>query len=338
MKLLTAAIPCYNSAEYMRHAIDTLLSGGDDMEIIIVNDGSKDDTEKIGLEYQEKYPSIVRVISQENGGHGEAVNTGLANATGLYFKVVDSDDWVSEKALSEILAKLKELIADGNSPDLFLANYVYEKVGAKRKKVIHYNRALPKNQIFTWDDIMHFKQSQNILMHSAIYRTKLIKDCGLKLPKHTFYVDNIFVYQPLPYVKTMYYMDVNLYRYFIGRDDQSVNEKIMIKRIDQQLRVTKIMIESHNLAQIKSKKLRNYMIKYLSMMMAICSVFLIKEGSDESIAKKEALWEYLKNYDKWLYKRIRSHILGRSMNLPGKFGRRVVEVGYAITRKIYGFN
>jgi glycosyltransferase involved in cell wall biosynthesis len=322
----------------MRHAIDTLLSGGDDMEIIIVNDGSKDDTEKIGLEYQEKYPSIVRVISQENGGHGEAVNTGLANATGLYFKVVDSDDWVSEKALSEILAKLKELIADGNSPDLFLANYVYEKVGAKRKKVIHYNRALPKNQIFTWDDIMHFKQSQNILMHSAIYRTKLIKDCGLKLPKHTFYVDNIFVYQPLPYVKTMYYMDVNLYRYFIGRDDQSVNEKIMIKRIDQQLRVTKIMIESHNLAQIKSKKLRNYMIKYLSMMMAICSVFLIKEGSDESIAKKEALWEYLKNYDKWLYKRIRSHILGRSMNLPGKFGRRVVEVGYAITRKIYGFN
>ena len=185
---------------------------------------------------------------------------------------------------------------------------------------------------------MHFKQSQNILMHSAIYRTKLIKDCGLKLPKHTFYVDNIFVYQPLPYVKTMYYMDVNLYRYFIGRDDQSVNEKIMIKRIDQQLRVTKIMIESHNLAQIKSKKLRNYMIKYLSMMMAICSVFLIKEGSDESIAKKEALWEYLKNYDKWLYKRIRSHILGRSMNLPGKFGRRVVEVGYAITRKIYGFN
>ncbi|MDI9489173.1 MAG: glycosyltransferase, partial [Bacillota bacterium] len=251
MKLLTAAIPCYNSAEYMRHAIDTLLSGGDDMEIIIVNDGSKDDTEKIGLEYQEKYPSIVRVISQENGGHGEAVNTGLANATGLYFKVVDSDDWVSEKALSEILAKLKELIADGNSPDLFLANYVYEKVGAKRKKVIHYNRALPKNQIFTWDDIMHFKQSQNILMHSAIYRTKLIKDCGLKLPKHTFYVDNIFVYQPLPYVKTMYYMDVNLYRYFIGRDDQSVNEKIMIKRIDQQLRVTKIMIESHNLAQIK---------------------------------------------------------------------------------------
>ena len=338
MKLLTAAVPCYNSAAYMRRAIETLLSGGDCMEIIIVNDGSTDDTEKIALEYQEKYPDIVRVISQENGGHGEAVNTGLANATGLYFKVVDSDDWVSEKALLQVMATLKELIADGNSPDLFLANYVYEKVDAKKKKVINYNWALPKDRIFTWDDIMHFKQSQNILMHSTIYRTKLLKDCGIRLPKHTFYVDNIFVYQPLPFVKTLYYMDVNLYRYFIGRADQSVNEQIMIKRIDQQLKITKIMIESHNLQQIKSRKLQNYMIKYLSMMMAISSVFLIKEGSEVSLEKKEDLWNYLRSYDKWLYKKIKSQILGRSMNLPGKFGRKVVEVGYNIARKIYGFN
>ncbi len=338
MKLMTVAVPCYNSAEYMRKAIDTLLSAGDDLEIIIINDGSKDDTEKIGLEYQEKYPKIVRLINQENGGHGEAVNTGLANATGLYFKVLDSDDWVKEKALHQILEKLKELIADGKSPDLFLANYVYEKVGAKKKKVISYNKALPKDQIFTWDEIMRFRQSQNILMHATIYRTNLLKDCGFKLPKHTFYVDNIFVYQPLPYVRTLYYMDVNLYRYFIGRSDQSVNEQVMISRIDQQLRVTRIMIECHDLIQIKSKKLRNYMVKYLSMMLVICSVFLIKEGSQESLAKKDELWEYLKNYDKRLYKRVRSHILGRSMNLPGKFGRRIVELGYDIAKKVYGFN
>jgi len=338
MKLLTAAIPCYNSAAYMSHAIETLLTGGDEMEIIIVNDGSSDDTQKIAEEYQSKYPGIVRAISQENGGHGEAVNTGLANATGLYFKVVDSDDWVNEKALRQVMAKLRNLIADGNSPDLFLANYVYEKVDAKKKKVINYNWALPKDRIFTWGEIMHFKQSQNILMHSTVYRTKLLKDCGIQLPKHTFYVDNIFVYQPLPFVKTLYYMDVNLYRYFIGRSDQSVNEQVMIKRIDQQLKITKIMIESHNLMQIKSKKLQNYMIKYLSMMMTVSSVFLIKEGSEESLAKKQDLWDYLKNYDKRLYKKIRSQILGRSMNLPGKFGRRIVEVGYNITKKIYGFN
>lgn len=338
MKLMTAVIPCYNSAAYMGHAIETLLTGGNDMEIIIVNDGSSDDTQKIGESYQEKYPRIVRIVSQENGGHGEAVNTGLANATGLYFKVVDSDDWVNEQALKDVLSKLKELVADGNSPDLLLANYVYEKVGASRKKVINYHWALPRDEIFTWNDIMHFRQSQNILMHSTIYRTKLLHDCGIVLPKHTFYVDNIFVYQPLPFVKTMYYMDVNLYRYFIGRDDQSVNEQVMIRRIDQQLKITKIMIESHNLQHVRPKKLRDYMIKYLSMMMTVSSVFLIKEGSDESIVKKDELWDYLKTYDKRLYKKIRSHILGRTLNLPGKFGRRIVEVGYNISRKIYGFN
>jgi glycosyltransferase involved in cell wall biosynthesis len=338
MKLLTVAIPCYNSAAYMSHAIETLLTGGDEMEIIIVNDGSADDTQAIAEEYQARYPGIIRAISQENGGHGEAVNTGLANATGLYFKVVDSDDWVNERALRQVLDTLKNLLADGKGPDLFLANYVYEKVDAKKKKVINYNWALPKDQIFTWDDIMHFKQSQNILMHSTIYRTKLLKNCGIHLPKHTFYVDNIFVYQPLPFVKTLYYLDVNLYRYFIGRADQSVNEQVMIRRIDQQLKITKIMIESHDLMQIKSKKLRNYMIKYLSMMMTVSSVFLIKEGSEESLVKKQDLWDYLKNYDKKLYKRIRSQILGRSMNLPGKFGRKIVEMGYNITRKIYGFN
>lgn len=337
MKILSVAVPCYNSEAYMSHAIETLLTGGEEIEIIIVNDGSKDRTAAIGEEYQQKYPSVVKVIHQENGGHGCAVNTGLQHATGVYFKVVDSDDWVNEKALKEIMERLKSLIEDGNSPDMFVANYVYERVSENKKKVINYRSALPRNQIFTWDDLGFFKQSQNILMHSVIYRTKLLKECKLELPKHTFYVDNIFVYYPLPFVKTLYYMDINLYRYFIGREDQSVNEKNMIARIDQQIRITKIMIESHDLTSIKSKKLRNYMVKYLSMMMTVSSVYLIKDGREESLQKKDELWTFLQQYDKRLYKKIRSCILGRSMNLPGKFGRRIVQVGYSISRKIYGF-
>ena len=93
MKYITFAIPCYNSQDYMERAVESVLKGGKDVEIIIVNDGSKDGTEEIGKRYEREYPDIVRVISQENGGHGEAVNTGLLHATGKYFKVVDSDDW-----------------------------------------------------------------------------------------------------------------------------------------------------------------------------------------------------------------------------------------------------
>ncbi|MFU0825978.1 MAG: Glycosyltransferase, group 2 family protein [Lachnoclostridium sp.] len=338
MKLLSVAIPCYNSAAYMKRAIESILTGGKEVEIIIVDDGSVDDTAKIADEYATKYPDIIKAIHQENGGHGEAVNTGLLHATGLYFKVVDSDDWVNETAFRQVLDKLRELVVDGQSPDLMLANYVYEKPSINKHKVMDYRTALPQGRIFTWNDIMFFKQSQLIIMHAAIYRTKLLKDCGLKLPKHTFYVDNIFVYHPLPYVKTMYYMDVNLYRYFIGREDQSVNEKNMIKRIDQQIYITKIMIDDVDVMSIKNKKLRNYMIKYLCMMMTISSVYLIKENTEESLAKKQELWDYLERSNKKLYHEIYNRFLGRSMNLPGKVGRKIVEVGYKISKKIYGFS
>ena len=108
MKLLTFAIPCYNSAEYMSKCIESLLPGGEDVEILIVNDGSKDDTSKIAHEYEKKYPTICKAIDKENGGHGSAVNTGIEHATGLYFKVVDSDDWVKDTAYEKILEVLSD--------------------------------------------------------------------------------------------------------------------------------------------------------------------------------------------------------------------------------------
>ena len=276
MKLLSIGIPSYNSEGFMRKCIDSLLVGGEEVEIIIVNDGSKDGTAVIADEYAAKYPTIVKAVHQENGGHGEAVNAGLRNATGLYYKVVDSDDWVNEEAYLAILKKLAELVKSGNMVDMFISNYVYEKEGKKRKKVMQYRTAFPTDQIFTWDDVKFLHVGQYILMHSVIYRTQMLKDCGLELPKHTFYVDNIYVYHPLPYVKKMYYMDVNFYRYYIGREGQSVQEKVMIGRIDQQIRVNKILIDDCDVWKIKNKKLRNYMLSYLEIMMAVSSILAIK--------------------------------------------------------------
>ena len=227
----------------MRKCIDSLLPGGEDVEIIIVNDGSADNTPDIAEEYRQRFPGIVKVVNKENGGHGSAVNAGIEHASGLYFKVVDSDDWVSQSAYIQILDKLRELLQSGNSIDMLVSNFVYEKEGEKRRKVMKYHHALPQDEIFTWRDVRHFRVGQYILMHSVIYRTNLLRDCGLKLPENTFYVDNIFVFNPLPYVRTMYYMDVNFYRYFIGRADQSVNEQVMIGRIDQQIRVKQVMVD-----------------------------------------------------------------------------------------------
>ena len=134
MKLLSVAIPCYNSEAYMRHCIESLLEGGDEVEILIVDDGStKDNTALIADEYQEKYPGICKAIHQENGGHGEAVNTGLKNAGGIYFKVVDSDDWVDKDAYMEVLKTLREFVYGKETLDMLISNFVYEKQGARHK-------------------------------------------------------------------------------------------------------------------------------------------------------------------------------------------------------------
>lgn len=341
MKLLSVAIPSYNSEAYMKKCIDSLLVGGEDVEILIVDDGSKDRTCAIADEYAAMYPSIVKAIHKENGGHGSAVNAGLENATGLYFKVVDSDDWVKESAYHKILDTLRDIVAGDTTLDMLISNFVYEKEGEKKNKVMKYHHALPQGQIFTWKDVKHFHKGQYILMHSVIYRTKLLRECGLKLPEHTFYVDNIFVFEPLPYVKNMYYLDVNFYRYYIGREGQSVNEQIMISRIDQQIKVNKIMVDyfTENKAKIfSSRKLKQYMLNYLEIITVISSILLIRSGTEENLEKKYELWQYIKNKDSKLFTRLRYGVLGNSMNLPGKGGRKISVEGYKICQRFFKFN
>lgn len=341
MKLLTIAIPSYNSQDYLAKCVESLLPGGEDVEILIVNDGSKDDTAKIADEYASKYPTIVKAIHKENGGHGSAVNTGIENAQGLYFKVVDSDDWVQEKAYMQILDILRELAGGKTMLDMLISNFVYEKEGEKRKKVMEYRHLFPKDKLFTWQDVKFLYKGHYILMHSVIFRTRLLRDCGINLPEHTFYVDNIYVFEPLPHVKTMYYLDVNFYRYYIGREDQSVNESVMISRIDQQIKVNKLMIDFYieNKGNIvKYKKLHHYMRNYLEIITVVSSVLLIRSGTEENLEKKKELWEYLKKKDSLLHFYLRHGVMGSAMNLPGKGGRKISVDLYKICQKFFKFN
>ena len=322
----------------MKHCIDSLLIGGEDVEILVVDDGSSDGTAEIADEYEKSYPGIVKAIHKENGGHGDAINTGLEHASGLFFKCVDSDDWVDADAYRKVLAKLRELLYGDTMLDMMVCNFVYDKKGARHKKVMTYRFALPENKLITWDRVRKFHKGQYLLMHSVIYRTKLLRDCGLCLPKHTFYCDNIFVFEPLPFVKTIYYLNVNFYRYFIGRDDQSVNEKVMIGRVDQQIKITKIMIDFLAGRNIPNRKLRNYMVSYLEIMMTVSSIMLIRADTEEALEKKDELWRYLGEKDGFLFMKIRYGILGRTMNLPGKHGRKLSVAGYKLAHWFVGFN
>lgn len=349
MKTISFAVPCYNSADYMEKCVESLLPCGDDIEIILVDDGStKDDTPVICDRLVEQHPGIVRAIHKENGGHGSGVNAGLAAAEGLYYKVVDSDDWLDKEAMDTIMPYLREqkaLVeqaqqqgASTTATDLVIANYVYEKVYEGTHTTIRYTNVFPTDKEFTWSQVGRFNPSQYLLMHSVIYRTQMLRDMDLKLPEHCFYVDNIFVYVPLPHVKTMRYFDVDMYRYFIGREDQSVNEKVMLSRIDQQIRITKVMIDSVDVMAIENKRLRNYLKNYLSMMMCICSVFLRMEKTDENEAKRADIWAYLRAKDESLYHDVRHSVLNLATNIPSDVGRMVGITGYHIAQKIFKFN
>ncbi len=340
MKLITFTVPCYNSAAYMDHCIETLLTAGEDAEIILVDDGSKDDTGKIADAYAEKYPTIVRVIHQENGGHGEGVNQGIRNATGVYFKVVDSDDWLDPVALNLMLSKLRHFITSGSPVDLVVANYVYEHTNSGTQKVIKYRGMLPQNRVFTWNEVGFSGPGQNILMHSATFRTQVLRDSGVELPEHTFYVDNIFVYVPLPYVQTLYYLPVNLYRYFIGREDQSVNEKVQISRLDQQMRITRVMVEAHKLPEgAGNRRLAGYMEQYLGLIVTASSMFALLEGTEKGLRMRREMWEHIDGIDPVLKHRLGLRLpLVLGANLPGPVGRKVSVALYRTAQKLYRFS
>ncbi len=338
MKLLTIAIPSYNSQDYLHHAVESLLPGGDEVEILIIDDGSKDRTAEIADDFERRYPGIVRAVHKENGGHGDAVMRGLQEASGLYFKVVDSDDWVDQDAYPKLLSVLREHAREENFLDLVISNFVYDKLGVTHKHVMRYANALPCSCTFTWDQVKHFHLGQYLLMHSVIYRTDFLRSCHIDLPKHTFYVDDLYVYIPLARVEKMYYLDVNFYHYFIGREDQSVQESIMIKRIDQQLLVNRLMFERVDLLHLNHPKKFKYMRNYLEIITTVSTALLTKAGTPEALEKRKTLWDNIRSTYPEVYKILRYRPIELLMLMPGPIGRKLTLFGYEISQKVVGFN
>lgn len=339
MKYITFVIPCYNSSKYMKKCIDSIISLGDDVEILIIDDGSsKDNTLEIAKKYEKKYPTICRAIHKKNGGHGDVLNTGIKLASGLFMKVVDSDDWIDTNAGKILLKNIKIQEVKESNVDLFITNYIYDKVGSRNKKKMSYGICMPKNKVINWDQTFIFPPGKYLLMHSLTYRVSVLRKSKIVLPKHTYYVDNIYAYKPLPYVKKFMYINVDLYHYFIGRNDQSVNEKVMISRLDQQYRVTKIMLYKVKVNDVKSLKLKFYMINYMSIIITITSILSIISKDKYWLNEKDKMWRELMRKDIKLYRELMYSFLGLFVNLPGKPGHKLVEKGYKIARSLYGFN
>lgn len=307
MALISFTVPCYNSAGYMKNCINSLLTGGEDVEIIIVDDGSTDETAKIADDYHLKYPNIIKVVHKANGGHGSGINSGLKAASGLYFKVVDSDDWVNEEALLSLLSTIKTHIRQKKNVDLYITNFVYERSTDNSQYVSSYEKYFPVDEHFTWEHSKSMHLWHMLLMHAITTKTELLRQSGIVLPEHTFYVDNLFAYYPLPYINNIYYANIDLYRYYIGRSDQSVTIDNMVARYRQQITVTSRMMDAYSYETISEleKKLQKQMYHFLKSV--IINTYFFSTQKNEQARKDDinAMWSSLKESDPELYHKLR---------------------------------
>ena len=335
MKLLTITVPCYNSQDYMEKCIESLLPGGEKVEIIIIDDGSRDRTGAIADAYAEKYPTIVKAIHQENGGHGEGINQGLRHAAGKYFKVVDSDDTMSADFLP-FLEKLEQCDAQGGV-DLFVTNYFYVHTDGKGDRSINYSNALPEGRIFGWADTKPFLIHQLLTIHSCTFRTEAMRQWNRELPKHVFYEDNLMVCQTLPFIHKMYYMNADLYRYWIGRPDQSVQKNVMMKRYTHQLLVAERCFASFHLDEVREPRLKKYLKHELFMMFGIGVLYTKLHKSKVADAEMDRMWANCAAHDEKWARHFRYGTVLRLICGNNAFGYAMSAIVYWFAYKVVRF-
>lgn len=216
-KILTIVIPSYNVEAFLEKTVNSFLAEEimDDIEILIVNDGSKDKTKEIGMHFEEQYPQCVKLVDKENGGHGSTINKGLSIATGKYFKVVDGDDWVDTAAFVSYVKKLKNINVD-------MVLTPFNEVYIPSMKTIKRATAnVSTDKEYALSDVLG-DIGDCYQMHSITFRTAIIQD-KLKITEHCFYVDQEYILLPLGAVEKVMFLDNTIYQYRLGDENQSVS-------------------------------------------------------------------------------------------------------------------
>ena len=339
-KILTVVIPSYNMANYLSRCMDSVVLAEvlSDIEAIIVNDGSKDNTEAVAQDYVNRFPDTVRLINKENGGHGSAVNAGIDAATGFYICVLDADDWFDRDAFVSLIKILTKRFAENKTTDVVITNYVYEKAYDNTRWVMKYTNALPQGVEFTGEKINRLGTYQYLGMHTLTYRTQMLKDCGMRLQEHTYYVDNEYAYIPIPYSKTYIYYDLDLYRYFIGRPDQSITLESCINKIDHHERVLKRLILYYDLERSGFPDYKvEYMLKELHKLIMIYVCFLTISKDKKLIESKFEFYAWLKDNSPYVYKKACSQITTRIMKNKSRAANFVTAFIYGLLRRMLKF-
>ncbi|MCQ2086797.1 MAG: glycosyltransferase family 2 protein [Bacilli bacterium] len=306
MKLLSIAVPSYNSGKFLAETLTSLL-GYEDVEVIVVNDGSKDNTLEIAKEFEAKYPDYFKVIDKENGGHGSGLNAAYKIAEGLYFKCCDSDDTLDREGLLHLLNKIKELKAENNLPDVFMADYIAVYSNHDKETVCGIKKYFKVEQLSHYEDMKMLPFTTYLMIHTFFVKTEILKNNNMALVEKTFYEDNEFVYFVIGHSDTFYYSDKPIYRYALGDAGQSISIPNMQKNFMHDMRAYKASFRhftSEDYAKW-SKAKRRYVMKDLSQKYVLAYTYaFLKRGKERREAFRE-LKKECKSFDKKLFRKIR---------------------------------
>ena len=305
MKVLTIAIPVYNTEKYIPRCLDSILIDEilDDIEVIAINDGSKDGSIDILRKYEKKYPNTLRVIDKENGGHGSGVNTGLENATGKYYRVIDSDDWVNSSDFIEFVKNLRN-----DDADLVVTNYSKEHVYNGASELLTY-KDLEDGKEYNFDEFdLKILNNEYFVMATSTYKTEVLRRANLKLFEKTFYVDMQFNIIPIPEVNTFKFYELDIYRYYIGRPDQSMNLGNFVKNRANHEKVVRSLIQYYCDIKDSLSKNKNEYISLILYYMLVTHYYIYcvytKKGSKEQREEIRNFDKFLKEHDEKLYERV----------------------------------
>lgn len=288
-KVLTITVPSYNVENYLEDCLNSFIDERvlDDIEVLIVNDGSVDATAEIAARYEKKYPQTFRLITKENGGHGSTINTGVAQAAGTYFKVVDGDDWVDTQSFVRLVEYLKSSPAD-----IVASNYTWidhtTKQPTKRQEYpyqkIEYGRIYPFAEIVG---------KAFIDMHAMTIKTELVRMANTPIDEHTFYVDMEFVAFPIPYVETVCFFEDAVYQYRLGLPNQSMSIQKMQKNMKNHMRVLMRLNSYYHqvkegLAQEKGTYINTVVASMLTSQIKIYVSFPLGSGMRKEAMRLEA--------------------------------------------------
>lgn len=290
MKLLTIAIPVYNTEKYIKRCLDSLLVNGiiDDLEIIAVNDGSKDNSLQILNQYKNDYPNTIIVIDKPNGGHGSTINSALKIATGKYFKVLDSDDWLDSLNLIDFISTLRNC-----NEDVVVSSYTEEYTYSGIEVVYNYPK-VKKNTTLKFNNLKNEDPVEIYFpMASATYKLDVLRECKLELFENSFYVDMQYNIMPIPYIKTVRYLDKPLYRYFIGRPSQSMSQESLTRNYLHHHKVLTFLIDYYNKFSTSSSLVQKEYMKFMtvSMIYTFFTIVCIK------VNDKKLAYQTFKKFD-----------------------------------------